>query len=233
MLGVLLTAVAALPTPAQLAPVPRLIQGARPVYCAAARRREVALTFDDGPGPYTQQLVRVLRRAHVRATFFDVGSRVVVWPSSVRAEARVGEIGNHTWNHPQLTTLSLRAVERELAETQAAIGRAGGRLPVLFRPPYEEATPAIDLLARRLDLLDLRWSVDSGDARVGARPRRVVRTAVAGLRPGAIVLFHDLHPWTPHVAMKVVRAARRKGLRPVTVSELLARGPPTARTGCG
>jgi len=83
--------------------------------------------------------------------------------------------------------------------------------------------------SRELDLLDIRWSVDSGDSRLGATPAAALRTVRAGLRPGAIVLMHDLHPWTPAVVRRILRIAHRRGLRPVTVPELLERQPPSLR----
>lgn len=228
MLAVLIAAAVALPTPAQLPTIPRLIQQARPVFCAGTYGRDLAITFDDGPSPYTLRLVRVLRRAHVRATFFDVGSRIRIWPDAARASTHFGELGNHTWTHPPLTRLSLGRVDTQLVETQAEIGEDGGGVPRLFRPPYGEATTAIDRIARRLELLDVRWSVDSGDSLPGASARSVRRAALAGLRPGAIILLHDPHPWTASVARALFRVARRRGLRPVTVSKLLATQPPTA-----
>jgi peptidoglycan/xylan/chitin deacetylase (PgdA/CDA1 family) len=229
VLGTILAAAALLPLPAQLPTVPRLIQQASPVYCGGTRGHNVALTFDDGPSPYTVRLTRVLQRLHARATFFDVGSRIGYWPAAARAQARAGELGNHTWSHPYLASISLVDVRRELQWTQRTIGRNVDAVPRLFRPPYEQATSEIDLVARSLGLLDVRWSVDSGDSHPGARPAAVARAGIAGLRPGAIILFHDPHPSTPAVAAAVVRAARRRGLRPVTVSELLAREPPSLR----
>ena len=85
MLGLLIAAAAAMPSPASLPTVPRLIQTAQPVYCAGTHGRSFALTFDDGPSPYTLRLVRVLRKERARATFFLVGSRVGVWPAGARA----------------------------------------------------------------------------------------------------------------------------------------------------
>ena len=228
MIEALIAAAVALPTPAQLPTVQRLVQSARPVYCADARGRSFALTFDDGPSPYTTQIVHVLRRFHARATFCDVGSRLSFWPAGVRASAAVGEIANHTWSHPRLPALSVGETRHELVSTQQAIARALGTTPRLFRPPYAEANTADDALARKLDLLDVRWSVDTGDSRFGATPRTVRQTALAGLRSGAIILMHDPHPTTPAIARAVLRAAARKRLRAVTVSTLLARQPPSA-----
>jgi peptidoglycan/xylan/chitin deacetylase (PgdA/CDA1 family) len=228
MIAAIVAAAVAFPTPAQLPSVQRLAQSAQPVYCGGRRGRNFALTFDDGPSPYTPQLVRVLRRAHAHATFFDVGSRIGLWPEAARASASVGEIGNHTWSHAHLASLALGDVAGELVSTNRVVRRVIGRTPQLFRPPYAEARPEDDLLARRLGLLDVRWSVDSGDSRDGTSPAAAIRTAVAGLRPGAIVLLHDPHRSTAAVARAVLRAARRRGLRAVTVSALLGRQPPSA-----
>ena len=159
---------------------------------------------------------------------FDVvvGSRVGLWPDSLRAATRVGALGNHTWSHRHLGSLSVAAVRAELEQTQRIIGRTVGSVPRVFRPPYGEATRAQDRIVRSLGLLDVRWSVDGGDSRVGARPGAVIRAVKPELRAGAIVLLHDLHPWMPSVARALIRAARRRGLRLVTVPELLAREPP-------
>jgi peptidoglycan/xylan/chitin deacetylase (PgdA/CDA1 family) len=205
----------------------RLVQRAEPVYCAFPRGRNFALTFDDGPGPYTVQLVHVLRREHARATFFVIGSRVGLFPTGARAAARTGVLGNHTWSHAHLRGLSLEGARRELVDTQRIVGRVAGYAPRLFRPPFDEADPEHDLLARELNLLDVRWSVDGGDAFTGATPTAVLRTVRAGLRPGAIILLHDLHPWTPGVVRRILRAAHRRGLRAVTIPELLRRQPPS------
>jgi peptidoglycan-N-acetylglucosamine deacetylase len=228
VIAALVAAAVALPTPVQLPTVARLAQTASPVYCAGPRGRGFALTFDDGPSPYTTAIVHVLRRAHAHATFFDIGSRLAFWPDAARASASVGEIGNHTWSHAHLLGLSPAATTHELVWTQRSIRRTLGVTPRLFRPPYAQADSADDLLARRLGLLDVRWSVDSGDSRVGTAPGSAARTAIAGLHPGAIVLLHDPHPSTPTVARAVLRAAARRGLRSVTVSTLLARQPPPA-----
>ena len=215
--------------PAHQSPLVRLMSAAEPVYCGGTRGGAFALTFDDGPSPYTPALVRVLRHVHARATFFDVGSRVLIWPAAARASSRVGDVENHTWSHPHLSSLRARDAAREILRTQRAVERVVGHTPRLFRPPYAEAQPADERLARTIGLVDVRWSVDGGDARLDARARRVARTSIAGLRSGAIVLLHDAHPWTAVVARRILRVALRRGLRPVTVEELLTHQPPSAR----
>ena len=227
MIATLVAAAVGLPTPAQLPTVPRLVQSAQPVYCGGGRGRSFALTFDDGPSPYTPDIVRVLRLARAPATFFDVGSRVTLWPAAARASETVGEIGNHTWSHAHLLGLTAADTRNELVWTQDEIRRVLRVTPQLFRPPYAEADAADDLVARELGLLDVRWSVDSGDSRLGATTHSVTRAAIGALRPGAIILLHDPHPTTAAVTRAVLRAAKRKRLRPVTVSTLLARQPPS------
>jgi peptidoglycan/xylan/chitin deacetylase (PgdA/CDA1 family) len=98
--------------------------------------------------------------------------------------------------------------------------------PLLVRPPYGVGTPAEAAAARALGLVDVRWSVDSLDARPGATAASVARTVSAGLRPGAIVLLHDIHPWTVTALPRILRAVRRRGLTPVAIPELVALDPP-------
>jgi peptidoglycan-N-acetylglucosamine deacetylase len=214
---------------AQKRAVERLAALRLPVFCGGGRLPDVALTFDDGPSPYTLPLLRLLRRSHASATFFVVGDRLADWPEAAPLEARLGAVGDHTWSHPRLPQLRYDAAAWEITAGRRASETASGRDVLLFRPPYGLTTPRLDRLVGRLGMLDVRWSVDSGDATRGATPAAVVRTVRAGLRPGAIVLLHDFHPWTPAVVRRILRIAHRRGLRAVTVPELLKRQPPSPR----
>jgi len=206
--------------------LPTLAARGRAVYCGAGRGDHVALTFDDGPGRYTQRVLALLARAHARATFFVVGSRVGYWPGLVRAELERYAVGNHTWSHARLPGLAPRATYGEIAHTQSAVVRATGVRPLLFRPPYELMSPAAARTARGLGLAVVLWSVDSGDSR-GASADAVARTVIAGLRPGAIVLMHDIRPAAVQALPRILRAIRRRRLRAVTVPELVALDPPS------
>src|SRR5947199_9653831 len=126
VLGALLIAATLVPQQVTSTRFGRLVQRADPVYCAFPRGRNFALTFDDGPGPYTVALARVLRRGHARATFFVIGSRVDLFSEGAQAAARVGVLENHTWSHPHLRGLSLDDARRALVETQRVIGRRIG-----------------------------------------------------------------------------------------------------------
>jgi peptidoglycan-N-acetylglucosamine deacetylase len=205
-----------------------LARDATPLYCGGRHGRYVALTFDDGPSLYTPRILRLLRRARARATFFVIGSRAAARPGLVHAESLLGAVGNHTWTHPRLVSLSRRDVIRQLLRTQAAIVRAtGGVRPRLFRPPYGVGTPDETAAVHALGLVDVRWSVDSLDSRPGASAATVLRRVSAGLRPGAIVLFHDIYPWTVAALPRILRTLRARGLTPVTIPELVALDPPS------
>jgi peptidoglycan-N-acetylglucosamine deacetylase len=203
-----------------------------PVGCGGGRGDAVALTFDDGPGPYTASVLRVLRRWDATATFFLVGNRLQYWPEAALDEARLGAVGDHTWSHPRLTQISHWLVWLELMRTQFELRAATGRKPVLFRTPYELHSPSIDETVRKLGLLEVLWDVDSRDDVRNPRPGDIVRTVAAGLRPGAIVLLHDIHPWTLRALPGILDAIAQRGLRTVTVPELLALDPPIPGRGC-
>ncbi|MDX6666712.1 MAG: peptidoglycan-N-acetylglucosamine deacetylase [Solirubrobacteraceae bacterium] len=197
-----------------------------PVYCGAATGRDVALTFDDGPGPYTHFAIDALRRAHVRATFFLVGRNLPGREQLVRSELTVGELGDHTYTHPWLPSLDAATMAQELSRAKDAIALTGGAPVGLFRPPYEGRTPAIDAQAKALGMLQILWDVDSRDW-AGADHNGIARNVIRGLRPGSIFLMHENRGQTIRALRKILPALRRKRLRAVTVSELLAHNPPS------
>jgi peptidoglycan/xylan/chitin deacetylase (PgdA/CDA1 family) len=217
---------------AQRAAMARLLARGDAVYCGGGNGDAVALSFDDGPGPYTAQLLRVLRRYGAHATFFVVGNRIQYWPELVGEEARAGGVGNHTWSHPALTRLPRWLVWLELARTQFAVDAEVGWKPHLFRAPYGLHSRETDAIVHRLGLLEVFWDVDSHDDVPNARVRDVVRSVERGLRPGAIVEMHDLHPWTLAALPRIMQAMRARGLRAVSVSELLALDPPAPDQRC-
>jgi peptidoglycan/xylan/chitin deacetylase (PgdA/CDA1 family) len=199
------------------------------VVSGGGRGGEVALTFDDGPGPYTQRLVAQLDALHVRATFFTVGSQEQYFPAGTAAELASGDaVEDHSETHPMMATLSAHDQYEQLFEPVARIEIAGGPHPRLFRPPYGsfDATTLREL--RRLHMLMVLWSVDTGDyARPGVEA--IVQRALAGAVPGAIILMHDAggdRTQTIAALPAIVAGLRKRGLRPVTVPRLLLDDPP-------
>ena len=156
-------------------------------------RREVALTFDDGPAdPYTGQILDVLRRYRAPATFFCCGKNVRRFPDGVRRMRDEGHaLGNHTYSHPLFYLKSREAIDRELDRTQDAISEVSGRAPRVFRPPYGVRWFGLFPALRERGLTDVQWSDTGYDWIVRYGPREIVRKALARLRSGAIILLHD------------------------------------------
>jgi len=199
------------------------------VQLAGRRRREVALTFDDGPGPYTLEILRVLMRMHAPATFFVIGRWARAYPQLVAAEAGAGcEVGDHTETHPPLALLSAAAQTAELTEAGQAIHDAGAPYPVLFRPPYGSFDQTTLGILRRQRMLMVLWSADTKDyTRPGVR--RIVYTAVSGAQPGAIILMHDGggdRTQTIAALPRIITRLRQRGFRLVTISQLISADPP-------
>jgi peptidoglycan/xylan/chitin deacetylase (PgdA/CDA1 family) len=190
---------------------------------------EVALTFDDGPGPYTQQLVGVLNRFHVHATFFAIGKEEQYFSAGTLAELRSGDaIGDHTETHPMMAALSKRDQYLQLTEQIAHIEVLGGSRPRLFRPPYGSFDATTLMLAHQLHLLLVLWSTDTRDYTMPG-VQAIQTRALEGARPGAIILMHDAggdRSQTIAALPRIIRGLRKRGLEPVTVARLMLDDPP-------
>jgi peptidoglycan/xylan/chitin deacetylase (PgdA/CDA1 family) len=190
---------------------------------------EVALTFDDGPGPYTPRLVATLDKLHVQATFFAIGEQERYFSAGTIAELKSGDVvGDHTETHPMMATLSAHDQYEELFEQIARIELLGGPRPRLFRPPYGSFDATTFKQLRRLHLLMVLWSVDTSDYTLPG-VSAIVRTALAGAKPGAIILMHDgggNRAQTIAALPAIVNGLRKRGLRPVTIPKLLEDDPP-------
>lgn len=196
----------------------------KPVDCRHLKC--VALTFDDGPNRSTADLLKVLRRAHVRATFFMLGIQVQQFPQVARAVARGGhEIGDHTWDHKDLTRMSPHDVKVEIARARTEIAHATGREPQLFRPPYGSTTPTVARLAGALGMPEVLWDVDTQDW-LYRHPHDVQHNAVGAAFPGAIILMHDIYPSTVAAVPAIIKQLRERGYTLVTVSQLYGRMRP-------
>ncbi|GIH95160.1 hypothetical protein Psi01_57900 [Planobispora siamensis] len=191
---------------------------------AGCRRAKcIALTFDDGPGRYTGTLLRHLAAHRAHATFFVVGQNVAANPGPVRQAVKAGhEIGNHSWSHRNLTTLSGAEIRSELARTDRAVKAAAGVTPKIVRPPYGAFNGTVRSQTTRPVVL---WSVDTEDWRY-RDSAAVARKAVKSASPGGVILFHDIHPTTVKAIPKVLESLSARGYRFVTVSELYGGKPP-------
>jgi peptidoglycan-N-acetylglucosamine deacetylase len=223
---------------AQLAAVERLAAEGLPLFCGGHSKRMVALTFDDGPGPYTRLAIDKLRKHHLRATFFLVGKQIRANPGLAPLERLVGVVGDHTMTHPFLPALPRAEMVQEIAGAKALIEHVTAQPVVLFRPPYEGRTPAIEREARALGMLEVLWNVDSGDS-LGANYAGIEHNVLAGLHPGAIILMHENRGQTIRALLTIFAALARAHLRAVTIPELVEEDPPSPAQlragghGCG
>jgi len=189
-------------------------------------RREIALTFDDGPNPvYTPEMMSILEEVSGKATFFMIGEQMEASPSIAEAVAARGhEIGNHTYSHPYLTRLNRDECEMELKRTDVLITKLTGRRPLVFRPPFFDYNHEVAKLAAR-----------AGYGMIGAlntaakdweQPgvEHIVEKSLECAENGSIMLFHDGfgdRSQTVEAVRRLTRKLSADGFRFVTVSELL------------
>jgi len=191
----------------------------------------VAMTFDDGPRPWTMDLLDSLRQRNIKATFFVVGRSVATYPDVVqRIVAEGHEIANHTWSHPKnMARMPQRIVRKELQACHDIILKYTGVAPRVFRPPGGSFTSAQSRwIYDEWDYVNIMWSVDPLDwKRPGAD---VIRDRVVqGAHDGAIILAHDLHQPTVRAMPATLDALMAEGYHFLRVSELLALDRPEAQ----
>jgi len=156
---------------------------AKPRSCAGY----VGLTIDDGPTAGTGDLLRILRAHGATATFFNTGAQAQKFPDAVKAEAAIGQVGNHTYSHPFLDQLTDKQAYGELLGTNQIIESITGTAPVLFRPPYDRVNAATAGIAQSLGMTTVLWNIDTRDYVVkGEMVQRF-----AGVHAGDIILVHD------------------------------------------
>jgi peptidoglycan-N-acetylglucosamine deacetylase len=199
------------------------------VKAASTSKPDVALTFDDGPGPYTPAVLSVLERYRVHATFFVIGRMLQYFGEAAKQEVRDGDVlGDHTETHPAMAGLSPHDQFEQLFEQAARVELQGAPRPDLFRPPYGSFNANTIAQLHRLHLLMVLWSVDTDDYQQPG-VATIVQRALAGAHPGAIILMHDAggtRTETVEALPIIIRALRARGLTPVTVPQLLADDPP-------
>lgn len=185
----------------------------------------VALTFDDGPGQYTAELLDFLREHHVRATFFLIGRNAAKYPGLIqRMEAEGHAVGNHTQNHARLPRLSADGIEKEIADCNAVIRAAIGHDAVMLRAPGGNANDTVKSVARNMELPMAHWSVDTDDWK-SRNTKKIVAAAFntkTGIKDGSIVLMHDIYRTTVDAAKIIIPRLEQQGYTFVTVPELLA-----------
>ncbi|WP_240772894.1 polysaccharide deacetylase family protein [Phragmitibacter flavus] len=183
----------------------------------------VAMTFDDGPHPvHTPRLLNMLRERNIKATFYVIGRSAQAHPNIIRRILAEGhEIGNHTWDHPSLSSISELKAREQLTKSARAITAMTGYHMRTMRPPYGATNQYIkEWIHRDYGYPTIMWTVDPMDWK---RPGASVVTSriLAGARPGAIILAHDIHQATIDAMPNTFDGLLSRGYKFVTVSQLL------------
>ena len=204
------------PEPAPAAPAPTVAN------------KTIALTFDDGPGPYTEKLLDILDKYDAKATFFLIGSKVSARANTLRRmQSRGHQLGNHSWSHPELNKVSAEQLASEIDQTNNAIKQAVGTKPNIIRPPYGAFNRAVLEQFRQRGMSAVVWSVDTRDW-ADRNSEIVCSRAVAGARNGAVILMHDIHPTSVNAVPCILDSLKQQGYSFVTVQNLIGDMTPGA-----
>lgn len=185
------------------------------VDCAVAKC--IALTFDDGPSVYTENLLTMLKQKDARATFFVLGVNARIQQQTILDLQKAGmEIGSHTWSHKDLTKLNINEIEKELNDTADLLEKITGQRPTLLRPPYG-ATDARLVSVAKVPLI--MWNVDTEDWK-HRDSDYILNHIKTHAKPGAIILMHDIHKTTVDAIPATINFLQNAGYQLVTISEL-------------
>lgn len=190
----------------------------------ADRPLEVALTFDDGPWPdSTEQIVSILKKHRVKATFFVVGTVAQARPELIKKEVRAGmDVENHSWSHPtSFADLPPKRIRQEIKKCRDYL-KDFGVTSRLFRPPGGSYSDRVVRIAKKLGARLVVWDVDPRDWADDATAKRIARSVLDSVRPGSIVLLHDGggdQSATVDALPRIIRGIKKMGLGFTTVSE--------------
>lgn len=182
-------------------------------------KKRIALTFDDGPHPiYTPQMLELLKEEQVPATFFLLGENVELYGDVVKEIAKEGHlIGNHTYHHVQVTSLSLEEACKEIQETSDLIEELTGTGTEYVRPPFGTWNEELE---ERLNLIPVMWSIDTKDWTT-QNVDWIVRETVKHAEDHDIILMHDSYQSTVDAVKRVIEQLEAEGFEFVTVDEII------------
>ncbi len=190
----------------------------------------IAMTFDDGPNAkLTPMVLDALESRGIHATFFVVGSNAKLYPDLLKRMVKDGdEVGNHSWSHPDLAKLSVADSDQQILDTSTVIKAATGEDVKYLRPPYGAMSPILrHRIEEKFGMTLVYWSVDPLDWKY-RNAQRVHDEILKQVKPGAIILSHDIHPTTVAAMPDVFDSLLAEGYKFVTVSELIAMNKPRA-----
>lgn len=182
---------------------------------------KIALTFDDGPHPETtQKILDILNQHQVPATFFVLGKQAARYPDILTQLVKQGhEIGNHSFSHPNLETLTPKEVKTEILKTQQIVYQITGTIPQYVRPPYGNISYNT---AQNIATPIVNWDVDSLDWKT-KNPEQIMIDIKKQLSQSNIILLHDIHQTTAETLDNLLVYLKQENYQLVTISELLNR----------
>ncbi|HWY01729.1 MAG TPA: polysaccharide deacetylase family protein [Mycobacterium sp.] len=192
----------------------------------------VALTFDDGPGPFDDRLLQILKDNDAKATFFLIGNKVAANPAGAKRIADAGmEIGSHTWEHPNMATIPTDDIAGQFSRANDAITAATGRTPTIYRPAGGLSSEAVRQTAAKFGLAEILWDVIPFDWANDSNTPATRYMLMTYIKPGSVVLFHDTYSSTVDLVYQFIPVLKANGYRLVTVSELLGPRAPGSSYG--
>jgi len=184
-------------------------------------KKMIALTFDDGPSKYTEQILDVFVKNNCHATFCIVGYKIADYKEVIKKIAGHGsQVMSHTWNHKDLTKLSESEIKKELNDTNDAIFSVIGFRPKMYRPPYGYYSDAVIKVSKELGLTIVNWNIDPEDWKV-KDPDAIYNSIISHVKDGCIIDCHDTYDSTLAAMKRLVPDLILKGYKLVTVEELL------------
>ncbi len=192
------------------------------VWRGSIHKKEVALTFDDGPSPKTtEKILKILKDKGIKATFFVIGKNAERFPNLLKEMSAQGnEIGNHSYSHPNSLLLSPSKLRKELSKTDKIITKITGKKPKFFRPPSGSFGYNLSFIAASLKYTMVLWWIDTYDWKEPGK-KKVMEIIKNHLTNGAIILMHENHKTTIEALPEVIDYIEAKGYKFVTLSELL------------
>lgn len=193
-----------------------------PIYYVQTDEKKVAISFDASWGAErTRKILDTLREFGIKTTFFLTGFWVEDYPEYVKLIAQEGhELGNHTYSHPHLSSLSPEQIREELLRLERMIAEVSGQKPSLFRPPFGEYNNEVLRVAGELGYKTIQWSVDSLDWQNISKDELIGRVT-GRAHQGAIILFHNNGLYTADALPYIIEYLHKNGYRIVPISELI------------
>lgn len=188
----------------------------------------IALTFDDGPGPRTMELLDALEKYSAHATFFMLGQKVGSYPDAVKKMDEIGcELGNHSYDHANLSKAGAEKIKSEISDTNSKIKDITGSDATVMRPPYGAISQT---LKSNVGMPMILWNIDTLDWKTH-NTQTTINTVMKQVKDGDIILMHDIHTETIDAAIALIPKLQEKGFQLVTVSELAALKGETLKSG--